>query len=137
MNVLLFGMCGTGKSSFINTAYSAVSRGLHLEMAKSGGSTGHVTTTYRRHRLARLAMDGRQLSVEQLSHLTLWDAWGMDGKNYAKYELVRMLNGEMGTRCDMNAVPAHPVAPNGADEQNVDPMERRKTVSTLPRNARQ
>ena len=50
-NILVFGVIGAGKSSWINSIVTALSHDVENQLASVGGSSGHVTTQLVRYRL--------------------------------------------------------------------------------------
>ena len=81
INILITGFMGAGKSSFINTCATLMSRGDNvLYEVAVGGSSEHNTTEY-----APLQLEGTKIQ--------LCDTWGMDGENYADGELELSVDG--------------------------------------------
>ncbi len=54
LNILLFGVAGSTKSSFINSCYTLLSSIEQVEIAQSGGSAFRVTAKLQSYRLASL-----------------------------------------------------------------------------------
>ena len=84
-NVLLFGLAGAGKSSFINSVmrYTQSSRsetGRASEPVSGGGD--HCTVTLR-------SVEGSGLP------LALWDTWGLTPKTYRGNELEMLMKGKL------------------------------------------
>lgn len=79
VNILLFGVWGSGKSSFVCTVVSALKNQVHVEtnVAVVGGTSGHVTKALRRFNLAHFT------SIDDLK-INLWDTWGVSSEDYTK-----------------------------------------------------
>jgi hypothetical protein len=89
-NILLFGGFGSGKSSFINSAYSVISNRLEFVAPVSGGRD-HATIFYERYPLLDLPIELR-------------DTWGWSETNYQGDEVTLMLDGAMPNKTHMDAL---------------------------------
>lgn len=88
INVLLFGLSGATKSSFINSILTLLSAGQDeiVQNAVAGGQPGHVTKELKPY---PLSLGEAQLKIR------LWDTWGLTLKNYAGEELPFILRGDL------------------------------------------
>jgi predicted GTPase len=93
-NILLFGLAGSTKSSFINSCYSLLGHEMQPELAQSGGSETRTTTEFRSYRLVDV---GR----ENPTRYRLWDTWGLESANYKNFEFQKILHGLMDNRTPM------------------------------------
>jgi len=87
-NILLFGLAGSSKSTFINSCYSLVSSVPRQQIAKSGGHDVRVTSELQGYRLANL-------DTKQASRIFLWDVWGLEQDNYQGAEFEAVLQGKL------------------------------------------
>jgi hypothetical protein len=78
INILIFGIMGSGKSSFINTVITSLSETIE-EQTVIGGSLDHVTNKY----------EMIQLKPKIGIKINMFDSWGVSGPNY---ENTNMLN---------------------------------------------
>jgi len=78
INILLFGIFGNGKSSFINTALSGFSPTV-VKKAIAKPQDTHVTLNLRKYNL--------------ISNINLWDTWGLSNENYVKGEFQLIMKG--------------------------------------------
>jgi len=88
-NVLLFGLAGSGKSSFINSVWTLLSPENSVStVAAYGGGTSHST---------------KQLIAYTLpnTRITLWDTWGLAPDTYQQSELESILSGELPSGWEM------------------------------------
>jgi len=69
LNILLFGVAGSTKSSFVNSCYSLLSKTVNPEIAVTGGSSPQITTDIKSFRLG--CLDSQKQSM-----FRLWDVWG-------------------------------------------------------------
>ena len=80
-NVLLYGIAGATKSSFINSLLTMLTEGDELVVkAVSGGSGDHVTRALTRFAIPKIRMN-------------FWDTWGLTPETYQNDELVSILDG--------------------------------------------
>ena len=85
-NILLYGIAGAGKSSFLNSICTLLSPKYNTTAhAASGGSAGHVT---------------RQLTKYPLKdqfglNINIWDTWGLTPNSYSQHELDYLLEGAL------------------------------------------
>lgn len=88
INVLLFGLSGATKSSFVNSVLTLLSSEENniVGAAVAGGNTGHVTKILKPY---PLILKGENLKIR------LWDTWGLTLKNYTGNELPFILRGEL------------------------------------------
>lgn len=86
INILLFGLSNSGKSSFINSCYSLLSSSLQFDIAQCGGNT-RVTSELTPYRLACL-------NLRQRTHFRLWDTWGLGEGLYQNQEFVALCLGK-------------------------------------------
>jgi len=94
LNILVFGIMGAGKSSWIQTILTMLSteRGNVIQHATTvGGAASHGTTTLRSHELPGL-------------NCTLWDTWGLSDSNYQTCELSAIVQGILPSKWEMSAV---------------------------------
>jgi GTP-binding protein EngB required for normal cell division len=85
-NILLFGLAGSTKSSFINSCYTLINNKVMKEIAKSGGHTQRVTTELKSYRLI-------DFEKKKTSNYRLWDTWGIERNNYQNCEFEQIING--------------------------------------------
>jgi len=82
-NILLFGLAGAAKSSFINSLVTLISPGFDIiTRAAVGGFESHVTT-----KLTRYMLNGEG------TNLTVWDTVGLTHNNYQSGELQGIIKG--------------------------------------------
>jgi len=82
-NILLFGLAGASKSSFINSAITLMSCADEIYRGvQAGGGIRHNTT-----RLAKYQLEG--------TNIVLLDTWGLTKENYTGGELRAILEGEL------------------------------------------
>jgi len=85
LNILLFGMAGSSKSSFINSCYTLLSNKLESQIAQSGGDSVRVTKELVPYRLVAP-------HNEAPTTLMLVDTWGVeqnvDHYNQGQFELI-------------------------------------------------
>lgn len=93
LNILMFGVIGSGKSSFTNTILSAFSDQV-MDNAQVGGDGDHCTTDYRRFHLGQLCgLTGTEIA--------LWDSWGLDEETYGNDFLMTLLRGDLPSGYEM------------------------------------
>lgn len=85
VNILLFGKPGTGKSSLINTIYSALHMCYDEKLAISSNSNEHVTQSFSPYELERRGIP---------KGIIIWDTWGFTFDNYKNGELDDILLGK-------------------------------------------
>ena len=88
LNILLFGIQGAGKSSFMNSILTSLLPD-YCEAANIGGSTSHVTQNIRCFPIPQ--------NVAELGNcrINLWDTWGVDESNYRYEFLSEILQGKI------------------------------------------
>merc|ERR1712107_799366 len=91
MNIVFFGLAGSGKSSFINACLTSLGAQVFHEMSV-GGCDDHVTQTYYRLRLRNYFPGAR---------VNLWDTWGLDHENYCNQFFRFILGGHLPHGYDM------------------------------------
>jgi predicted GTPase len=89
-NILLFGDVSSGKSSFINSAYSVISNRLEFVAPVSGGREP-TTVYYERYPLLDLPIELR-------------DTWGWSESNYKENEIKLLLDGALPNKTHMNSL---------------------------------
>jgi len=95
-NILLFGLTGSGKSSFINSVYSLLStENIPLKIASSGGSGGHVTKQFSYYNVCSFSRENGKLIEKELTPFLLWDTWGLDRNNYNRNDFTLILQGKL------------------------------------------
>ena len=98
VNILLFGMSGSGKSSYLNTLYSSLSTSPDpIAYAVAGGAEDHVTTKFVPYRTGRIE-DGRK---KQRTNFRVLDTWGLDRNNYENGQFEAILEGRMPPNTEM------------------------------------
>ena len=98
-NIFIFGMSGSGKSTFVNSVYTACSPDDKLVMrAIAGGSDTHVTCRLQAYPLYRVD-DGLR---GQLSRFRVLDSWGLDRNSYKNNEFKMILKGQLPQKFEMN-----------------------------------
>ena len=85
-NIILFGLAGCGKSSFLCSALSALCSSLQMNVTTIGGQSDHVTDRYLRYRLSTYCPGAR---------VNLWDVWGLDVDNFNNDSFKRFLTGNV------------------------------------------
>jgi len=101
-NILLFGLQGSGKSTFVNSALSTVSGDDTLiSIAVAGGASGHVTTEFGPYRL----VDYKNAEPVRLTRFALMDTWGLTRDNFKDHEFACMLQGNLPKGFVMNESP--------------------------------
>ena len=91
-NILLFGVAGAGKSSFINTLLTMLQNEDKLALARSA-VTGHATQRITRYDVK---------AVYPYLHFNLWDTWGLDENNYDAYLVGLLTKGKLPPNWTMN-----------------------------------
>ena len=88
LNILLFGIAGAGKSSFMNSILTSLLPD-YCEVAAVGGNEHHVTKNIRCFPISR--------NVQGLGNccINLWDTWGVDDTNYRHEFLSEILKGNV------------------------------------------
>lgn len=86
-NVLLLGFPGVGKSTFCNTALSALSPEIRM-VAEIGGKNQHTTTQL-------TAYDVRDYIKNKDVRIRLWDTWGITDKSFNVKFLKELLSGDV------------------------------------------
>jgi len=86
-NILLFGVAGSGKSSFVNSVLTTVGT-VVSSVAAVGGGTTHVTRDITRFKLSQ--MPGLESVI-----LNFFDIWGLDKDNFQHKMLLDVLNGTL------------------------------------------
>jgi len=82
-NLLLFGLAGATKSSFLNSVYTLLSDSPHIvQIAGAGGLSRHNTI-----RLEKYELEG--------TRITIWDTWGLTQSNYKNEQLEQILEGNV------------------------------------------
>jgi len=95
-NILLFGLAGSSKSSFINSCYAMLSGATsYKQIAISGGNSARVTTEYNGNRLINL-------NDKRPTRYRLWDTWGLERNNYQDCQFEFMLSGQLNRKFKMN-----------------------------------
>lgn len=84
-NILLFGLAGSTKSSFVNSCLSLLSDRI-MNSAAVGGSSTHITQKLLAYNLADL---------DPAIKCTLWDTWGLTPTTYQGTELEDILLGKL------------------------------------------
>jgi len=94
LNILLFGLAGATKSSFINSVFTLLDHSLTdvKNPALAGGSSGHVTTNIGRY------------EVPGVPSIRLYDVWGLSKDNFTGNELEYLLNGKLPVNFNMKQV---------------------------------
>ena len=100
-NVMLFGLYGSGKSSFLNTVMTLVSKDAHIvtNAAIVGGGEEHTTTSLRQ----------TKIPDDDNAGMAIWDTWGVShgagggqAETYKSGELDLILNGLLANKWDMS-----------------------------------
>jgi len=92
LNILLFGLAGATKSSFLNSIFTLLNRDNPTSIITrtgAGGAAHHNTTT-----LAKFELE--------YTNIVLWDTWGLTQKNYDGGELEYILQGLLPSKWEMN-----------------------------------
>jgi CUE domain len=108
VNALFFGPPASGKSSLINTLFSAVSDSLQGSVAVAGGASNHVT-----RRFGAFVVAGVRGTTRHSTRLTVFDTWGLATRtgtatdraphdwNYSQENFARMLQSDMALNTEM------------------------------------
>jgi len=101
LNLLLFGMAGSSKSSFINSCFSLLSYELITQLAPSGGSTERVTRCLKPYRLTSDIHTPSETGLK----LAVYDTWGLESNVdlYAEGQFELILNGQLPAEWKMGA----------------------------------
>jgi septin family protein len=87
LNILLFGLAGATKSSFVNSIFTMLSKDDRIQsIAAAGGSIKHVTGQLGRYRLG---------DKHEGLKLNLWDTWGLTPDTFQEGELEAIIKGEL------------------------------------------
>jgi len=86
-NILIFGVAGCGKSSFINSVLTLMSN-RRENVVPVGGDTTHVTQDLSRFQVSQITNFSNFL-------IHFFDLWGLDKENYTNYQLVELLLGNL------------------------------------------
>lgn len=91
INILLFGLAGCGKSSYLQSVITALSTKQHVitGITPIGGGSEHVTTTL------------RKFAICEDVKVNLMDTWGLTPSNYVKGELQKIVQGILPDKWDM------------------------------------
>jgi len=101
-NILLFGLQGSGKSTFVNSVLSTLSGDDDLIVkAVAGGACGHVTTEFGPYRL----VDFNNAEAARLTRFAVMDTWGLTRENFKDKEFGCMLDGNLPPGFVMNDSP--------------------------------
>jgi len=76
LNILLFGLAGSSKSSFINSCYSLFSPKIVTQIAHSGGAIDRVTKEMKPYRMIRDVMGVH--GTPEPGFFSLIDTWGLE-----------------------------------------------------------
>jgi len=97
-NILIFGLAGSTKSSFINSCYTLLgsSDEIQREVALSGGSDVRVTTDLKSYRLC-------DMNTMAVTLYRIWDTWGLERENYASCEFEAIIQGRVSKNVTMDA----------------------------------
>jgi len=87
LNFLVFGVVGSGKSSFLNSVLTCFSSEI-VSKAAVGGTTDHVTSNITRYQLGQLP------GLEHVK-INFYDIWGLDPNNYEHGFMLKVLNGQL------------------------------------------
>jgi len=91
-NILLFGMAGATKSSFVNSTLTMLNSSITtVSAAGEGGASKHNTTA-----LIRYNLEGTNIS--------LWDTWGLTQQTYNSNELDCILEGVFPSNWSMDII---------------------------------
>lgn len=120
-NVMLFGLFGSGKSSFLNTVMTLMSKEAHVvtNAAIVGGGEEHTTTKLR----------ATKIPDDEHAGMAIWDTWGVShgagggqAETYKSGELDLLLRGLLANNWDMSSC-----------ERIIDfQPQLRKAVATAP-----
>eukprot|EP01121_Diplochlamys_sp_Union-15-3_P000805 TRINITY_DN1066_c0_g1_i8.p1 TRINITY_DN1066_c0_g1~~TRINITY_DN1066_c0_g1_i8.p1 ORF type:complete len:361 (+),score=68.03 TRINITY_DN1066_c0_g1_i8:34-1116(+) len=93
LNILLFGIAGATKSSFLNSVYTLLEKDQTriVNKAAAGGGASHVTTKIGRYEIT--------------PNVRILDTWGLSTKNYDENELLAILDGKRPVNWSMNSKP--------------------------------
>jgi len=86
-NILIFGLAGSTKSSFINSAYSMLSKAVQLGIAQAGGKSDRVTVDLTPYKLIDMDRD-------KATKYRIWDTWGLERDNYEACEFENIIHGK-------------------------------------------
>jgi hypothetical protein len=124
LNIILCGMFGTGKSSFVNSAYSLLNpdpqfRNTVLYYAIASSSTTSVTSKFTRY-ISGKKSPGSQRAIPAKVNVTLVDTWGFEPSknNFPPFILPFMLNGSLPDSWDMEELSTFMAENLSADKSN-------------------
>ena len=91
INILLFGLAGSTKSSFLNSVFTLLNNNQSqiLHKAISGANVNYVTVKLERHKL-------------EGTNINLWDCWGLTQKTFKGNELDMILDGRVNNNNNNN-----------------------------------
>jgi len=92
LNILCFGVAGSGKSSFINSLMTAINNRI-CTPAAVGGAENHVTTALTRFSIKDLEIN--EIEGFNTIPINLFDIWGMDADNYQNGMFLDVLKGKL------------------------------------------
>jgi GTPase SAR1 family protein len=106
-NILLFGFVGSGKTSYLNSLFTAKSSSNTeiCNMGVAGGDSTHVTTDYTGRKLLDLNCYEMKDDEEKKSAVTnfqIFDPWGLDKIGYVNSEFENMLKGRIKNKTSKN-----------------------------------
>jgi septin family protein len=87
INILIFGMAGSSKSSFINSIYTMFQHDTIISTAGTQAGSDHCTKQYFKYEFEGLPF-------------SIWDTWGITEENYQDFELTLMLQGKLPKKYD-------------------------------------
>jgi len=97
LNLFVFGLAGSGKTSFINNIATLLfHKGEVKKIGSEGGENEHCTKNFTKYSF------GKTIYFQDDFDFKIFDCWGVDANNYKDMDLSKILNGVMPVGWDMS-----------------------------------